>query len=478
MHKGSTSNLILLFILFTAVNSIAQDVDNDGILDDWEMQNGLDPTDPKDAFLDGDEDHVINLFEFQLKSDPNDSASPLVYELQEITHLEDLMVVTPPPSIIRVRGGEYDFSTTAIGIASNGLKMVQGGWSDDFETYDPSIYKTVLNVQDNASIYLAYQGTVIIDGIIFNRASQNPGSDNKFISLFEGASTDTMNYFSLSNCMFLNDSGIGSAALLFPKVNTEFTSINCLFAKNNIGIQFTNATNRSGRIINSTFGENTKSAIELSNFDDDNSAQFDFEIINSIFQLNGNTLEIFGNSSLMDTFNVELIHSNVDTAAIEISPNAAMTILELNSDNETIDALPLFMNPSLCNFCIEASSPSFQTGLDIGLPFEGVAPNMGAFFCSPSEISTSALDEASLGNTIKVFPNPFSEFTTFDFGINPSGEKRIDVFDTNGQRIRSIHTTDTVLTFDAKVLTSGVYFYRVFNQNHLSAYGKLIIRKE
>ncbi len=48
------------------------DLDQDGIADDWELENGLDPNDPLDAFLDFDRDGVINLTEFVEGTNPND----------------------------------------------------------------------------------------------------------------------------------------------------------------------------------------------------------------------------------------------------------------------------------------------------------------------------------------------------------------------------------------------------------------------
>ncbi|MDP3851300.1 MAG: alpha-amylase family glycosyl hydrolase [Luteolibacter sp.] len=53
------------------------DADEDGMPDDWEDANGLDPGDPSDAALDADGDGQSNLAEFLAGTDPQDSASRL-----------------------------------------------------------------------------------------------------------------------------------------------------------------------------------------------------------------------------------------------------------------------------------------------------------------------------------------------------------------------------------------------------------------
>src|SRR5690606_27722391 len=63
-----------LTVFFTEVGSVV-DTDNDGLPDDWELQFGLDPLDPGDAALDGDEDRLSNFQEFGSGTDPGDADS-------------------------------------------------------------------------------------------------------------------------------------------------------------------------------------------------------------------------------------------------------------------------------------------------------------------------------------------------------------------------------------------------------------------
>jgi len=63
------------------------DDDNDGIPDVWEIDNGLDPLDAQDAFLDPDNDGLINLQEYLKNRDPN------VYDDEPIREPRSIYIV-------------------------------------------------------------------------------------------------------------------------------------------------------------------------------------------------------------------------------------------------------------------------------------------------------------------------------------------------------------------------------------------------
>jgi hypothetical protein len=61
--------------MYTVIVDSKNDNDRDGMADDWETANGLDPTNPNDANTDTDGDGYTNISEFIGNSDPNDSNS-------------------------------------------------------------------------------------------------------------------------------------------------------------------------------------------------------------------------------------------------------------------------------------------------------------------------------------------------------------------------------------------------------------------
>ena len=83
--------------VFTVVVGWA-DEDNDGMADDWEDENGLDPTDPGDAAGDPDGDGVTNLEEFQDGTDPHSFDGPTAPML--VSPIEGVEVDSPTPDLV------------------------------------------------------------------------------------------------------------------------------------------------------------------------------------------------------------------------------------------------------------------------------------------------------------------------------------------------------------------------------------------
>ena len=69
-HFGFEDALALL-----EVEAAGNDQDQDGLPDDWELANGLDPDDPSDADADPDGDGFSNTQEYLASTDPQDSSS-------------------------------------------------------------------------------------------------------------------------------------------------------------------------------------------------------------------------------------------------------------------------------------------------------------------------------------------------------------------------------------------------------------------
>jgi DNA-binding transcriptional ArsR family regulator len=71
MRYSFLLSFIVLFFLAGSASAFT-DVDEDGMDDTWETDNGLSPEDPSDAILDPDSDELTNLQEYLNWTDPND----------------------------------------------------------------------------------------------------------------------------------------------------------------------------------------------------------------------------------------------------------------------------------------------------------------------------------------------------------------------------------------------------------------------
>jgi hypothetical protein len=75
------------------VDTETEDLDQDGMPNDWEKNNGLNPDDAGDALLDADQDGYSNLDEYRAGTDPRDAGSRLWTDLQQDAELGTMKLV-------------------------------------------------------------------------------------------------------------------------------------------------------------------------------------------------------------------------------------------------------------------------------------------------------------------------------------------------------------------------------------------------
>jgi MYXO-CTERM domain-containing protein len=102
------------------------DEDGDGMADDWELDNGLDPTDPSDAAGDPDGDGVPNLDEFLDGTDPNSFDGP-----------------TAPLLVSPIEGIEADSATPDL-VVENAFDPQLDPLTYDYEVYEDEAMTTLV----------------------------------------------------------------------------------------------------------------------------------------------------------------------------------------------------------------------------------------------------------------------------------------------------------------------------------------------
>ena len=112
---------------------IEVDADQDGMADDWERRNGLDPADPADAWRDYDYDRLINRIEFERNTVPVADWNYLPISPREDFELHmDRLALRGDGSIVTVVPGETDFEIHQWNSADDWTTLGNLGLKDDF----------------------------------------------------------------------------------------------------------------------------------------------------------------------------------------------------------------------------------------------------------------------------------------------------------------------------------------------------------
>jgi len=355
------------------------DSDNDGIPNLWEEINSLDPCDPTDALCDPDGDQVINLFEYQLQSDPYNDMSPTKVDVPasstQAVFLSNIDLGFNGPVVLRMEEGTYDYLSEVQNANADFRLMIQGGWSPGFTEYDPFRYETLFNGTATGPI-LEYSGgvtptncTYILDGINFNRSGNIDGA--VYFTHRAGESN-----FSFYNCIFYDNIGDVDIDILGPAINqTEF--INCAF------------TNQENLFAGSgTGGGIIKGFI-------DQGAQADWRVLNTTMNRvgdqwwNGIGFLVRTNSYL----NLDIINSNIwsgdsdrphSVRFVESSGDIDYEVINSNlssifnartgvTDNQLLNIDPLFNPLDLKCRSVSDQSPLHEAADNYGVAYIGAA---------------------------------------------------------------------------------------------------------
>jgi Pel9A-like, right handed beta helix region/Secretion system C-terminal sorting domain len=124
-------------------------------------------------------------------------------------------------------------------------------------------------------------------------------------------------------------------------------------------------------------------------------------------------------------------------------------------------------------FRLAVGSSLINAGTDVGLPFKGTAPDIGAF---ESGIISSVNEDKNIPfnfNLFQNYPNPFNPTTKIKYSIPGTADKfaqtakvEVAVYDILGNKVRILinkeqRSGNYEVEFDASNLPSGVYFYKL-----------------
>ena len=95
----------------------------------------------------------------------------------------------------------------------------------------------------------------------------------------------------------------------------------------------------------------------------------------------------------------------------------------------------------------------------------------------PVGCSTLGTQSFNVSQKILVYPNPFQSFISIDFNDNfDINNTQIILYDVFGKEVKKAAVKEKISTIEISNLTSGIYFYKIINNDKLIQSGKLLAK--
>jgi hypothetical protein len=193
---------------------------------------------------------------------------------------------------------------------------------------------------------------------------------------------------------------------------------------------------------------------------------------NNIFYSNGTHMDVSSSLNNLDVSN------NLYWQPTSIGDGA--------TDDHAVYDNPVFQNITNGDFHLTTGSPAIDAGIDVGIPYNGSAPDLGAF-----ESGLSRIDEptGNLPDKFKLqqnYPNPFNNFTKIYYNLAFAVDVDLSLFDISGQCICTLVKENQLsgmksVIWNGKdennnVVSSGIYFCTLHAGNFSSTKKILLVR--
>jgi hypothetical protein len=191
------------------------------------------------------------------------------------------------------------------------------------------------------------------------------------------------------------------------------------------------------------------------------------------FGIGGNRLVTAPSDCLFEEFTLEKDTFNIPQSVVDYlgENNTLGDLLQLAKNVLGDDYDPGMVSPEEVAYALDA----FNNGFDECRAF--------VEFYSEPESKTGHYNAESIfdlaENEVKIYPNPFSRFTRFEFGSSSSEHLTLELYDLKGTKIRTLFDKPVkenqiyYVDFDGSALLNGTYFYRLISDQKVTT-GKLI----
>ncbi|WP_067149808.1 right-handed parallel beta-helix repeat-containing protein [Pseudotamlana agarivorans] len=183
-----------------------------------------------------------------------------------------------------------------------------------------------------------------------------------------------------------------------------------------------------------------------------------------------NTISYDGNSN--DSFRATTLIIENNSWQNGLTTNA--------NDFESLDINSLLANrktdgslPDVQFFKLVAGSDLIDAGVDVGISFNGSAPDIGPF-----ETAALSINDFVFENGVANYPNPFSEETQIVFNLKQEANLNVAIYSLTGAKLMEFkenkyNSGKNTLTLKRHSLASGNYLLTISGPNNLST-SKLI----
>jgi hypothetical protein len=121
-------------------------------------------------------------------------------------------------------------------------------------------------------------------------------------------------------------------------------------------------------------------------------------------------------------------------------------------------------------------SDLIDAGVDVGLFFTGVAPDLGCF-----ETLSTGIPEMRSSPQVSCYPNPVSETGFLKFSLSSGGRCEIRLLDLSGRYVKTladriVEAGEQQITIDVSDVRKGIYIYRI-KMNNVPAFTASLVKR-
>ena len=170
------------------------------------------------------------------------------------------------------------------------------------------------------------------------------------------------------------------------------------------------------------------------------------------------------NTAYLDTAQCIVSHNSF-YSSVEVTDN---DFVSLNEELLTASRKSDGNLPDVDFMKLASSSDLINKGVEIGFPYQGSAPDLGAFEYNQSNAIYNNTQNIEKFKINRIYPNPFNPTTTVEYSLPHKGKVHLSLINIRGRILNSNNYIKSAglhsHIVDGTKLSSGIYFIRIKSQ--------------